>query len=1014
MYRLHSDRDFEFVKESANELHEFDVKSYKYASNLIFEGVPASLAEMPIITDGADGVSIIEAALADLNKVSAENSEPLISFYQRANLSPFLDKSNIVITIPNLGEVDKIRPQFLIAEAKGISEYIAKFLSGAIPAKELMYQVDKLSMANSKKNISKTILDTSKDITYLARQVQGENVYVDGNFIRTRVVPFLATYPATQAMLTKEATAVIAAIKDSTAVLTQTIAAVNEAIAKMDKLKALKVSQYMYKITRKYIELRSYTAFIMTRKLLNYTHTMLQFYNLYTLLVERFPEGSRVLHENVIDGELSIDVEDFDLVRDMQSANGSLVDTKIDSIVNRRGADIANASRQLNGTDALNQIGISYCDYNKEIYEAIKSIFTSFNSRIIDFKNAIMNGEIFDDAQAHTGFDGNLTLKYNSTIANFSSVEASDFGHDRTPSTVPIDLAVNAFGEIKAMSRNFGEIRSEMQAADATINGIKQDFEDAKTTQTEVSVETLNEALEFITKLYEQFQHLVADVTKAAFQRAVALDDMIEQFLTEQTTPQGTVTMHEAELPSFNDVYDYIEEAMREDETLEMAKEYFTLRNLHCEGVSTIFEAETSTSTATSPGSGTGTGSASSGGTQGGLASKLIKWIKEFFKGFMRKITSTSGEATAFLNEFEDAILAIPEDQIVSIPDIINIFNINPTNIISAINETCGKVRTTVYKQFKPDTIVAEIFPEQVIPKGKEILSEKTKNFYLNGGDGTTKEEVPANVISSNRKAMIDYCRQFENTVSEINRQYSAACDALDEKINADGFEKIKQETPAQSNLSSSQQQSTTQQTSEVKTTTESLDAIAELLAYSLITESNKGKTRAKRERVAKNASQTQSQPNSNSSGTTIKAGQSEADKRAEQESSSGANDNKDEELKILRDTYTKVVDEFRNYCSGSLNALSIRMNMYYDILRVVLRHTLKDDRPSSINRQVNKYKLTQGLSFYGSIKRSDTTWDCYFYGKDSGKNNEGDKDAGKPTEAVSIFKKVTFNTNQQ
>lgn len=975
MYRLHSDRDFEFVKESANELHEFDVKSYKYASNLIFEGVPASLAEMPIITDGADGVSIIEAALADLNKVSAENSEPLISFYQRANLSPFLDKSNIVITIPNLGEVDKIRPQFLIAEAKGISEYIAKFLSGAIPAKELMYQVDKLSMANSKKNISKTILDTSKDIAYLARQVQGENVYVDGNFIRTRVVPFLATYPATQAMLTKEATAVIAAIKDSTAVLTQTIAAVNEAIAKMDKLKALKVSQYMYKITRKYIELRSYTAFIMTRKLLNYTHTMLQFYNLYTLLVERFPEGSRVLHENVIDGELSIDVEDFDLVRDMQSANGSLVDTKIDSIVNRRGADIANASRQLNGTDALNQIGISYCDYNKEIYEAIKSIFTSFNSRITDFKNAIMNGEIFDDAQAHTGFDGNLTLKYNSTIANFSSVEASDFGHDRTPSAVPIDLAVNAFGEIKAMSRNFGEIRSEMQAADATINGIKQDFEDAKTTQTEVSVETLNEALEFITKLYEQFQHLVADVTKAAFQRAVALDDMIEQFLTEQTTPQGIVTIHESvddgiEFPSLDDVFDYVKECMREDETLEMAKEYFALRNMHCEGVTTIFEAETSTAGATTSGSGTG-GVSNSGDKS--LISKVVEYIKKFFAKFIKAMTPISGEADAFLKVFGEDILALPEDQIVSIPGIIDIFQVNPANVVDAINKTCEAVKNVDYKHETPDTIVAKIILQKdVIPNDGEKLSEKTRGFYLDGADGRTKKDIPASTISSNRKAMIDYCRQFKNTVENISKQFNDCSDHLAQKIKEAGFELVKKDQSLQNQPAQqpAQQSSNTQQTSEPKTTTESFNALAELLAYVYITE------------ASDTANQAQTQTNNNSSGTAIKAGQSAADKRAEQEASSG---NKNDEQKVLADTYREAGEALQNYCSGALNALRIRMNMYYGILRAVRQHTLKDDRPSSINAQINATTASAkaaGAKFYGSKKKDDTTWEGYFFTK--------------------------------
>ncbi len=964
MYKLHSDRDLTFVKESADELHEFDVKSYKYASNLIFECVPASLAEMPIITDGADGVAIIENAIADLNKVSAENTETLVSFFSAVNPSTFLEKSNIVITIPNLGEIDKIRPQFLVAEAKGINEYIIKFLKGDIPAKELMYQVDKLTIANSKKNISKTILDTTKDLTTLARQVDGENVYVDGNFIRTRMIPFLSTYPATQANLIKEAGAVVAAIKDSTIMMTQSIAAVNSAIAKLDKVKALKISQYMYKITRKYIELRSYTAFIMTRKILNYTHTISQFYNLYTAISERFPEGSRVLHENVLDGELNIDVEDYDLVRDMQSGNGSLVDTKIESILNRRSSDIATATRQINGTDALNQIGISYCDYDKEIYEAVKSIFTSFNSRITDFKNAIMNGEIFDDAQSHTGFDGNLTLKYNSTIANFSNVDEKDFGHDRAPSTVPIDLAINAFGELKNMSRNIADIRSEMQAANATLQDIKNDFETSKTSQTEISVETLDEAIGFIATLETQFQQLVADVTKAAFQRAVSLDNMIERFLTAQSIPDGMVTLAESfnglpEIPDSDGVRELMESMSQSIETLEMAKEYFAMRNLHNEGLETIYEAETTTagtSTTTTPGSNNGTGSASSGSDKksGGWFAQLKQFFKKLFDTLVGQANKTTEETQAFFNAFEKDIMALPENEIIEINNAIDVFKVNPANITTAVNNVCTKINSLNFKQFDNTTVTAAIFPEQVLPKNdKERLSEKTEKFYTNLGDGVSKVTIPANVISSNRKAMIDFCKNYSSTLESMRGQLENTMNVIANKAKGDGLEVMMV----------------------------GMESAYVVLDGEYITEKKKTQN-AQANQTTQATSTTTKDPKSAS--TAISAGQSEADKQNAANANNANNPDKEDEKAKLTKTYNKACDDLQNFMAGISKALKTRMGIYFNILRAVEQHVLKNDRPDVIDNMVARFAESSGMKLYGSRKVSDNQWDCWFFEENS------------------------------
>lgn len=605
MYKNNTDKELEIVNEASSELNKYDTESYERANSVIFE---ESAIPFPGINSGLENVSIIESALTDLAKIAEADVNPMISFFTTISNSNIIDDANIVLTIPNLAEVDKIRPQFLGAEAKNIQLNLEKFMKGSIDERDLVALVDKVSISDMKKNLSKTVLDTTRDLGELARDVRGENVHIDKTVIVNRVIPFFKGFAVNYANLIKEANAVIEGIKASSIHMSQIIAAYNNACTTLDRNKSLWTNKYMYAAVRRFIELRSYASFITARKILNFTHALLQYNNLYNYLIEKYPEGTRILHESVLDGELSLDVNDKEFYDDMVSgASGSIIDVKINSIISRRSNDIADFSRNTSGVNALDTIDATAPKYDKEIYNSIVNIFKSFTSRIADFESAIMAGDQFDDAMNQTGFEGNVALKYNSVISNFATAEPEDFAKF---SDVQIDKAVFAYCELTNMSSHIADIRKEAMNASQTLKNIKDNFTNAKTSQNDVSVEVLDEAIKHIDGISSQFRELVVQVAKSAYNRADSLDKDIEEFLminTSDTVHLPIDAINESTDPS--DIMMGTMLAMKQHAQsrvfFERAKEYFGKRRYINEGVRTVYEAETSTTGSTTTSSAT-------------------------------------------------------------------------------------------------------------------------------------------------------------------------------------------------------------------------------------------------------------------------------------------------------------------------------------------------------------------------------------------------------------------------
>lgn len=898
--------DAVYVSHSIEELNKYDTESYAHADSVVFK---ESTIPFPSINSGLENTSIIESALTDLSKIVDADVNPLISFFTAISNSSIIDDADIVLSIPNLAEVDKIRPQFLSAEVNNIKTSLEKFLKGKLDGPELIASADKVSLVDTKKNMCKTILDTTKDMGELAREIRGDNVHINKTVIRDRIVPFFKTFVVNYANIVKEADAVITAIKSSSIVASQIITAYNSATANMDRNREISSNRYLYIAIRRFIELRSYIAFIMTRKILNFTHTVTQYHNLYNYLMEKYPEGTRIMHESVLDGDLSMDVDDSTFYKDMISeTSGSIIDVKIDAIVDRRSNDIADFSRRTNGVNALDTVDISV-KYNKDIYESIVNIYKSFISRVRDFESAIMAGDQFDDAMNQTGFDGNVALKYNSIISDFAQAEPDEFAKF---SDVAIDKAVYAYSELSNMRTHISEIRTEASNAAKTIDDIKRNFEVSKTSQTDILPEVLDEAIKHLETLKQQFEQLTIQIAKAAYSRAESLDKDIEEFLmsTDNAITIGYDEIHENTNPD-RVIEESVISMMKLKHNrifMEHAKEYFAKRKYMNEGLHTIYEAETSASSVDVDNTSDKSSSGSDDDSEDGLWARFKNWIKTFFNKLFNKAKKKVQMNQSFVNVFKTVQQSIDVSRI---PPLfaLNIFDTQEENTGKADENTIiQNIRALSGKNIEAEDVAKEIIPVHILnvklasDDESTSIASKTKQYYLvKNRDFNEKTRIEPSAMKENLPKMLSFCEERLNNIKT-------------EQVDAEALQKAVQDLAKSWDINIE-------------------ESVADFILseYDMIIEKGSG-SKARRN--------SQNSRNTETSASSIQvAGQSEAEKREETTTQPNQTDDDGAKSETSRkkSVCSKCLNLTSQFTTGIENANDFRYEYYIKILNAVL-----------------------------------------------------------------------------
>ena len=799
---LSSDTTRDFLIEYVNEMSKFDTESYRHMKGTV---LTEKVFDFPGIKDSVNCQGIIKRSLTDLTKmIETGDIMGLSAFFLRIRNNVVDEHNETVIIVPNLNEVDKIRPQFLPAYVDNVRNTIVMFLKGTVDEDRVKQMVSKEVFEQTKRQICKTTIDTSYDLSDVAKTMSGENVAVTPTYITANIIPFLKNLAADYKTLARDAALTIDAINDASQKMSDTIQAYND--MNVDHKVDNKLSLVLYQAVRNFIALRSYTAFLMTRKILIYSNTLLEYENLYNILYWRHPEGERVLHESVLDGDLGKDVEDFDIYNDMVNGEGNLMAVRIRSTVDRRSNDIANFSNRTIGYNILN-VADANSKYDKNSYQTMVEIFESFTSRINDFVNAIMAGDIFDDAQNHTGFDQTLSVKYSSIINKFSEVTATDFTAN---SDLAIDQIVSAYSEINDMEDNTLKIKDAIRKAKQSFDEDVRTLNDAKTNQNEISGAVLDEACAFMEEVEKQFKELVVDVCKAIYNRLINLDDSISVIMDAKDN--SSIIVSEATNNPF-DVDSILNEMAIEEAQQralevfrECVKDYRKSRAYEYERVNVVFEADTVASDTASnaqPAQNTSGGNANGGKTLGQRLKDIGHAITEFFRQLFGRVQKDADKAignnSGWFAKYEEAIRnadvsslsvrMLPYDDKMVGQAVTDLENIK--NKILNMNE--GQVK----KLAKDKEAIRHLVYDGII-KFKEVQTGQSNNQkkkadgfnavvrqYYAIGTNKRSDETPLSpeALKAKIPIMIDYCKGYKTTVDEWSSKCTAAGKAIDAKL---------------------------------------------------------------------------------------------------------------------------------------------------------------------------------------------------------------------------------------
>lgn len=802
---LSSDTTRDFLLDYINEMSEFDTASYAHMKGAV--SLTEKVVEFPGINNGLDCQTIIRRSLDDLSKMIETGDVPsLTAFYNNIRDNIVDDINDISIVIPNLNEIDKIRPQFLTAYVENFRNTLIMHLKGSVDEERLKRMVSAEVLEQTKRQICKSTINSTYDLKDVAKLVNGEHVVIDSEYITANIIPFLKGLATDFKGLARDAALTIDAIRAASNAMGDTIKAYNDMT--VDHKVDAKMTLFVYKATKNFLALRSYAAFLMTRKIITYTNTLLAYEDLYNVIFTRHPEGERILHESVLDGELNKDIEDYDVYHDVVDGEGNMIAAKIRSIVDNRNYDIANFSNGTIGYNVLNIEG-SEGKYDKDSYQSIIEIFESFTSRINDFVNAIMAGDIFDDAQTHSGFDQTLSIKYSSVISKFSEVTASDF---TAKSSLAIDQLVAVYSELVEMEQNTWNIKESVRKARNAFDEDVRMLADAKQSQDEVSDAVLDEALQFMENMDKQFKDLVVQVYKAIYHRLINLDDSISVIINSY----GNNTIIATE--SIDEPFDcdsIINEMMIEEAEQrailamkECAKDYIQARTYNEERRHVVFEADTVASDTAS--SNTQTSNSNDKSTLMDKLKAIGHAIAEFFRKLFSRVQTDVDKAISdnakWFAQYEDAIknADVSNLSVRILPYKDSMISQATTDIENVKNKILN-MKPDEFKRLAKDKnalrdLVYKDIPYKKVVTGDSKRGKKTgdgfnaviRQYYAIGTD--KKEDnapLAPDVLKARIPIMIEYCKSYKNTVNELSTRCTAAAKAIDAKLadvaNADG-----------------------------------------------------------------------------------------------------------------------------------------------------------------------------------------------------------------------------------
>lgn len=752
-------------------------------------------------------VDYLNKTIMNIENIQVE-PETLQGFFSQVYTSPLVDESNFAIAFRSDEDIEKIRPEYLSVIASDVNNTIRKILAGTEKETDIKKMIISGEYENKlKKQLVKTTLrlNGTRDLLILDSP---PIVKIDKFFIQNNIIPFLSSYKQNTDELITIARKAIGRINDLTNSLNSLFNALSQSIqsGKVPENKLNLIGYYVFNMKTISMRLCAYITSMIIRKMAFYSFNVTACVELYNGLSEMFPEMEKILHESVMDGDLT-DVDNDTLMQSVINGSLNVIRPHVQKVVGMKKLEVSNAMSQkfnkkidfIAGFDIDNRH-----PYDSRIYSAIDASFIEIINNLHTFEIMSKDPEaIVDDIIEESNLSETFITKYDKIISRVSDISFYSMdGRENGTS----DMALSLFNDILHYETNTDIIVGNMSKCYHYIHELIKSFD---VNNYNLQDESYNELKSFLDTTMKNYKEYVIRIVRSLLER---LDNMTEALSFTSILPKDDGNfdnIQDYSLESYAEAYDdrnyadklIFESLMRQHEQEKAFKE---------RGVRLVYEETQTTNKTPEPTVSTDAqkqhadnktdqqATNTQNTVNGNNTDKNKKGIIERFTEFIEKILQKFREKSKKLTDKNNKWLASVKKDILALDTANTTITLAkyealvPETILTDIQSATSRISSlnasSLPAELKTSGSKAELFLFNRVPEkvgNEESFSARIKRYYTYGN---TAENNLASYSGEEAKRqigeMITYCEKYSTVYVQISDSIKKLSDAASKKQN--------------------------------------------------------------------------------------------------------------------------------------------------------------------------------------------------------------------------------------
>lgn len=786
--------------------------------------------------------NMLGKAIADFSAINIEK-DSITEFLTHFDSIDRLDSIGLTVCDIDQCDVTTFKPQYIAQYTNMVQVLIDKVIQGSITDEE----VTRIITGDLPEKVERQVVRTTMRYGVSPKELVGtccNKVKADTTYVKTKVIPFIASYQQLKDTVIIEANSLLNAIKESE----DSMKAMHLAIekikneGKLDFEKVRQLNQISYNALRGMIDIISYVTFMMVRKMNSISEKAISCEKLYNDVTNLYADVDMIesgLDNNVLSNDTNSLAEG--LLNGNADAYSVFAKNIYDFYEKIPITNIVSDTPSYSISDSEKFISTGHKDEMPKMLDTFEDIAKAYLS--ISTGLDIIGEEggefllVFDNIIQRSGFDMPIDVRFKTDISNIKdmsgyNINHMSLGHDLQD----LDMFRRALTEVKSYGDNMQSLANIIAEVYKKIKVLSGRF--ARNVNGEYSdTETVNELKVFLANLLENYEEMTRTVSRNFYDRLKSIGQVlsalnnndkiksVDNYATPLITDSSyTIADDFTEMAFESILNDYEEESNTIFRALESS--YYIEKEKAYRGVNVILEADqpaqqattTTTSTATSGTASTDTSSTTSTGTNttgttnntavsvqdnsantssGGALSKLKADITAFINTIIEKFSSmvrkSSNKNNTWLAENKDELLNRSYSNVT--------VNILPYRNMPAkkIVEDIGKLSTAV-KSMTPqnlqnigdkNALYSRLFAfiQGGVNESNGSLSDQIKKYYKVG----TAELQTVPISNSELKTeiqtvIIPFCEEYSTKFqSSVVSALQAMGTAVDDTIRSYG-----------------------------------------------------------------------------------------------------------------------------------------------------------------------------------------------------------------------------------